>query len=120
VLILSFNRLSSIPAGLFRPTSGLRVLDVSHNELRSLPNALFGDGGMERLALAHNRLTDLPLSSLGPAAAATLRELHVASNSILSLNSPDVLSQFKVSQAHTRTAVTSSEHIQGVPEVTVK
>jgi Leucine-rich repeat (LRR) protein len=96
VLILSHNQLTSIPAELFRPTAGLRVVDVSDNRLHSLPEALFNSGGMERLALADNQLTDMPVPSLGPAAAASLCELDLSGNAIASLNSPDDFSRFKV------------------------
>jgi len=96
VLLLSHNLLTSIPAELFRSTSGLRVLDISHNRLPSLPDALFTDGGIERLSLSHNLLSHLPVSSLGTAAAATLCELDLSWNSITSLNSPDIFLQFKV------------------------
>jgi Leucine-rich repeat (LRR) protein len=98
VLILSHNQLTSIPAELFRPAAGLRVVDMSHNRLHSLPEALFNSGGMERLALAHNQLTDMPVPSLGPAAAASLCELDLSGNAIASLHSPDDFSRFKVTQ----------------------
>ncbi|XP_069668870.1 chaoptin isoform X2 [Periplaneta americana] len=95
VLLLSRNWLTDIPTELFRFTTGLRVVDLSHNRLRSLPDSLFSDENMERLDVSHNLLSRPPVSSLGPAAAATLCEFDLSWNSIAALSSPDAFSRFK-------------------------
>ncbi|KAJ9598947.1 hypothetical protein L9F63_010541 [Diploptera punctata] len=95
VLLLAHNWLSDIPAELFRFNTDLRFLDMSHNRLRALPDNFLSDDGMEHLDVSHNLLSRPPVTSLGPAAAATLCELDLSYNSIAALQSIDLLSRFK-------------------------
>lgn len=48
VLYLSHNRLTDMPQDMFKPIYALRVMDLSYNHLRSLPDNLFYNGGMEK------------------------------------------------------------------------
>jgi len=94
--------------------SGLRIVDLSHNKLHSLPDMLFTESGLEQLMLSHNFLRHPPVSSLGATAMASLCELDLSWNLISELNSPDVFSWFKVFiglmkiHRHAGTAVTCS------------
>lgn len=68
----------------------LKVLDLSHCKLKSLPEAMFQDSGdmqpglghLEVLILNFNRLTSLPEEICG---LTSLRELHVESNDLVDL-----------------------------------
>lgn len=44
---MSHNEIIDIPSNLFKSIHDLRVVDLSHNNLRSLPDYLFPDDGME-------------------------------------------------------------------------
>jgi hypothetical protein len=73
---------------------------------------LFTESGLEQLMLSHNFLKHPPVSSLGATAMTSLCELDLSWNLISELNSPDVLSWFKVFiglmkiHGHAGTAVT--------------
>ncbi|RZC35020.1 hypothetical protein BDFB_001665, partial [Asbolus verrucosus] len=72
------------------------IVDFSHNRLRSLPDNLFRETGLERLDLSHNLIGKLPLTSLSVASAATLCELDLSWNSISSLSHGGLLVRLKV------------------------
>nr|CAD7400647.1 unnamed protein product [Timema poppensis] len=76
------NLLTDIPSELFRSLSSLRVVDLSSNRLRNLPDGLFMDEGMESLRVSHNQLGRVPASCLGTSAAATLVEMDLSHNLI--------------------------------------
>lgn len=97
VLYMSWNHLHDIPAELFRGLSSLRVVDLSGNRLRSLPDALFSEDGLERVSVAHNQLSRMPVTTFSPAAAATLCQLDLSYNAIATLHAPETFSRFRVS-----------------------
>lgn len=74
----------------------LRIVDFSHNRLRSLPDNLFRESGLESLDVSHNYLGKLPLTSLSISSASTLTELDLSWNNIASLSHGGLLSRFKV------------------------
>lgn len=47
VLYLSQNQLQELPQEIFKPLFELRVVGLSHNSLRALPDGLFTNQGME-------------------------------------------------------------------------
>lgn len=47
VLYLSQNQLVEIPQEIFKPLFELRIVGISHNNLRSLPDGLFINQGVE-------------------------------------------------------------------------
>lgn len=47
MLDLSRNSISDLPQYLFKTNVDLRIVDVSHNTLRALPDGMFANGGME-------------------------------------------------------------------------
>lgn len=47
VIYLSQNQLQEIPQEIFKPLFELRVVGLSHNNLRNLPDGLFVNQGME-------------------------------------------------------------------------
>ena len=96
VLLLSHNSLADVPAEIFRFNTNLRFLDMSHNRLRALPDNFLSHDSMERLDVSHNLLSRPPVTSLGPAAAATLCELDLSYNTIAALQNIDLFSRFKV------------------------
>lgn len=93
----SHNDLSEVPVDLFRYLTKLRVVDLSHNELRFLPENFFKEEGLERLDLSHNSINRLPLISLSTGAASTLCELDLSWNGISSIADAGLFSKFKVS-----------------------
>lgn len=97
VLSLARNYLSDLPSELFRALSHLRMVDVSHNRLRSLPDNLWSEGSTERVDLSNNQLSRFPITSFSAAAANTLVELDVSSNYLIALFPPEQLGRFRVS-----------------------
>lgn len=75
----------------------LRVLDMSYNKLRTLPDFLFREDSLEYLSLAGNKFERIPYKSFSFETATSLRELDFSRNLITSLHSPDLFSRFKVS-----------------------
>lgn len=88
--------MAEVPNDLFRFLHNLKIVDFSHNRLRSLPNNLFRETGLERLDVSHNLLGKLPLTALSVASAETLCELDLSWNAISSLSHGDQLKGFKV------------------------
>lgn len=76
-LDLSHNALTSLPDALGQ-LSALRLVDLSHNRLPSVPACVWAWRGLEVLNLSHNRLAALPEARM--AAESTLRELDVSHN----------------------------------------
>lgn len=95
VLLASKNRIADIPNDIFRFLNHLRIVDLSYNRLRSLPDNLFREEGLERLDVSHNMLSKLPLNSMSISTAMTLCELDLSSNSISSLAHGGLLARFK-------------------------
>nr|CAD7567857.1 unnamed protein product [Timema californicum] len=89
------NLLTDIPSELFRSLSSLRVVDLSSNRLRNLPDGLFMDEGMESLRVSHNQLGRVPASCLGTSAAATLVEMDLSHNLIASLQGSEMFTRLR-------------------------
>ncbi|XP_030050343.1 malignant fibrous histiocytoma-amplified sequence 1 isoform X1 [Microcaecilia unicolor] len=79
-LILRRNRLLTLPATAL--PRRLAELDLSHNRLQALPEALASLRGLRRLCLGHNRLQELPCH-LG--ALRLLEELELSFNRLAAL-----------------------------------
>ncbi|EDO43423.1 predicted protein [Nematostella vectensis] len=76
ILVLSNNRLTSLPADLDELRS-LQVLDVANNKLKSLPKAIGGLSSLQTLDVQGNNLQSLPLE-IGN--LKLLRSLNVSNN----------------------------------------
>lgn len=74
----------------------LRIVDLSFNLLRNLPDGLFVGDDMEALDLSHNQLSKIPVSSLTNIAALTLCELDLSYNNIGQIHSMDLSNKFRV------------------------
>lgn len=90
------NLLHDVPAELFRGLATLRVVNLSINRLRSLPDSLFSEDGLEQVSVAWNSLSRMPVTTFSPAAAATLCELDLSHNAIATLHAPETFSRFRV------------------------
>lgn len=88
--------MESLNAESFRVLSSLRVADLSYNKLRSLPDGLFFAEGLEKLDLSNNDLSRMPLASLSFGSAATLCDLDLSFNDISSIANGEILGRFKV------------------------
>ncbi|CAG2063857.1 unnamed protein product [Timema podura] len=107
-LTVSHNQLGRVPASLgdVQQAQGdyyllaflhlLRVVDLSSNRLRNLPDGLFMDEGMESLTVSHNQLGRVPASCLGTSAAATLVEMDLSHNLIASLQGSEMFNRLRV------------------------
>lgn len=73
------------------------MVDLSGNKLRSLPDTLFNEEGLERLSVAWNQMSRFPVTTFSPLAAATLCELDLSHNAIATLHAPETFSRFRVS-----------------------
>lgn len=100
MLYLARNYLSDLPGELFRALNHLRLLDVSHNRLRSLPDNLWSEAGIERVDLSNNQISRLPVNSFSPQAAATLVEWDLSSNFLVALHAPEMMSRFRVGECY--------------------
>lgn len=74
----------------------LRVVDFSHNKLKTLPDNLFRHDGLQSLDVSHNGLTRIPLTSLSVAAAGTLCNLDLSHNGIPAVTNGGLFIRFKV------------------------
>lgn len=77
----------------------LRIVDLSSNFLRNLPDGLFNGDDLQKLDLSHNQLTKIPVQSMTNMAALTLCELDLSHNHIGAIHSMDLSNKFRVSSA---------------------
>ena len=96
---LARNALTELGYDIFKTLGDLRIVDLSHNFLRMVPDHVFAGDDMERLDLSHNLLTKIPVSSLTNLAALTLCELDLSHNNIGTIHSMDLSNKFRVSHA---------------------
>jgi len=96
-LDLARNALAELGYEIFKTLGDLRIVDLSHNLLRMVPDHVFAGDDMEKLDLSHNLLTKIPVSSLKNLAALTLCELDLSHNNIGTIHSMDLSNKFRVS-----------------------
>jgi Leucine-rich repeat (LRR) protein len=107
ILDLSYNHLEVLQFGQFSGLSGLRIIVLSHNRLRSLPRDVFQSTSIESVDLSSNEFVAMPTSALTEVSA-NLRHLNLSNNAIEHLDStmfsnmPHLLS---LSFAHNRLTV---------------
>lgn len=94
-LNLAHNFISDVSPELLRFLNGLRVIDLSSNNLRALAENLFPNSGLEILNLANNQLTKIPVSSINTVAAMTICEINLSNNHIGAIHSMDLSNKFK-------------------------
>ena len=90
VLLLDHNDISEIYQDMLSRSSTLRVINISHNRLRFLPDTLFKDTQLEILDVSHNQITKIPDGCLSRIAT-TLRHLDASHNDITSVTPDQVL-----------------------------
>lgn len=93
---MSHNRLQQIPKSLFAGFRNLRVIDLSHNELRTLEENAFRDSILEKVDLSNNHLSKVPIYSFDVNSGETLSELDLSENLIVTLPPPEAFVKFKV------------------------
>lgn len=76
----------------------LRIVDISSNELKNLPDSLFVGDDLEKIDISHNFLTKIPVGSITNLAALTLCEIDLSHNHIGAIHSMDISNKFRVSQ----------------------
>ena len=64
ILDLSYNRIEAMQFGQFAGLSGLRFVDLSHNNLRSLARDAFQSTALESIDLSHNAFVAIPSSGI--------------------------------------------------------
>ena len=95
---MSNNELTEIGPETFRNMGDLRIIDLSSNNLRNLPDSLFVGDDLEKIDLSHNQLTKIPVGSITNLAALTLCEMDLSHNHIGAIHSMDMSNKFRVSQ----------------------
>lgn len=93
---MAWNDISEIPMESFRPLKKLRIVDLSHNKLRTLPDNLFTEGTLESLDLSHNQFMRLPMKTMTPSAAASLSNLDMSWNVLTGLHNTDAIYRLRV------------------------
>jgi len=85
-----------LPTDIFRGLGNLRLVDLSRNFLRALPDMLFFEKGLEVLKVSGNHLSRVPVGSFSLDAAGTIVYLDVSDNDIVALHPSDVMAKFRV------------------------
>lgn len=93
----SNNRIADVPNDLFRFLKDIRIVNLSRNRLRALPDNMFREDSIEHVDFSHNLIGKLPLNCFSVTAARNLYELDLSWNSISSLSHGGMLSRFLVS-----------------------
>ena len=86
ILDLSYNHLEVLQFGQFSGLSGLRIVNLSHNRLRSLPRDVFSSTSVESVDLSSNEFVAMPTSALTEISS-NLRHLNLSRNAIEHLDS---------------------------------
>lgn len=93
---MSNNKLEGLYAEIFQGLTELRVVDLSNNRIRGLPDHLLNEGSLEKLDISNNQLSKMPLTSLSINAAQNICELDLSGNLIQTIGYPELFSRFKV------------------------
>lgn len=93
---MSHNRVADLPTELFKYITELRIVDLSNNYIRSLPENLFFDDGLEKLDLSYNWLIKIPVNAMSNVAALTLCYLDLSHNQIATIHNVDLSTKFRV------------------------
>lgn len=94
-LDLANNVITEMPAEIFKYVIGLRVINLSNNNLRSLAENLFFNEGLESINLAYNQLTKIPVTSITNLAALSVCEIDLSNNHIGAIHSSDLSNKFR-------------------------
>lgn len=100
VLYLSRNNIMDIPVEAFRNLKKLRIVVMSHNKLRTLPDNLFADAQIELLDLSHNQFMRLPIKALSMTSISSLTTFDMSWNFLSGVHSTDAVYRLKVSSTH--------------------
>lgn len=93
---MAHNRLTDMPSDLFKGFTELRLVDLSHNKLRVLPDMFFVEDNLEVLNMAHNELSRMPVLSFAVHSAGTVHDMDLSFNTITALPVFEMFSRFKV------------------------
>jgi Leucine-rich repeat (LRR) protein len=97
-LKLAGNGLLEIEPETFRNLFDVRIVDLSNNSLRLLPDSLFVSYNLEMLDLSYNFLEKIPVGSLTKVAALKLCMLDLSHNNIgINIHSRDLPRNMRVS-----------------------
>lgn len=91
-----------IPAEAFRPLKKLRIIDLSHNKLRTLPDNMFSEANIESLDLSHNQFMRLPTKTMSISAAASLSMLDLSWNTLSGIHTTDAIFRLRVSLTYSK------------------
>lgn len=94
-LNLAYNSIADVPSEIFKFVNGLRVINLSNNNLRTLAESLFFNEGLESLNLANNQLTKIPVTSITNLAALSVCDLDLSNNHIGAIHSSDLSNKFR-------------------------
>eukprot|EP00282_Hemiselmis_andersenii_P014364 CAMPEP_0114148654 /NCGR_PEP_ID=MMETSP0043_2-20121206/21749_1 /TAXON_ID=464988 /ORGANISM="Hemiselmis andersenii, Strain CCMP644" /LENGTH=352 /DNA_ID=CAMNT_0001243261 /DNA_START=146 /DNA_END=1204 /DNA_ORIENTATION=- len=109
-LDISHNTLSSLPDALFQPLTELQVLHVGNNGISSLPRSLSTCGGaLSRLNLAYNKFQSLP--------PWVFEELPLLTHISLDHNLLSALPPSLGALAHADTISASNNCLTSIPEI---
>lgn len=86
-----------IPVEVLRPLKKLRIMDLSHNKLRTLPDNMFTDSNIESLDLSHNQFMRLPVKIMSVTSIARLANLDMSWNILSGIHNTDTIFRLKVS-----------------------
>lgn len=107
ILDLSYNKVEVLQFGQFANLPDLRIVDLTNNQLRSLPRDAFQGTKLERVDLSMNEFVAMPSSALSEVSE-TLRYLNLSHNHIQHLDSTmfsTTLNLLEISLAHNRLTI---------------
>lgn len=93
---LSYNNIYDLPQNLFHGMKNLRIIDLSDNYIKFLPEFSFREDCLESILLARNQFGKIPFTIFTPEVAASLKELDLSFNRISTVHAPELISHFKV------------------------
>lgn len=93
---MNHNLLQDLQASLFSGMIHMRILDLSYNKLKLLPDYLLKEDSLQYVSFAHNQLLRIPFKSFTEEGAKYLCTLNISHNSISSISSPALFAKFEV------------------------